>query len=336
MVRANNKRKRAQPRPRTGRPTRRNVQRDRALGLRPVSCRVPSDPPLRTLSHEHSAVIRVNLMYNPTSKIDNGDDFKTALYQAKGIYTFSPRTIWDLVLAYMGYKSGLTAELRLNKVMAWGPIQSPSAEYSPVLSVDISNISAAHTVTDRGTETIRSKCGIALPFSIWLGSESTTNIVSYHSRGSTVTDASTGVIDISVTWRRALSPLWLEDEKKKNVPAVVVPSGHRMGIACPLQHQGVNHFGKRWWSIPLPIIQSALLACGLSELDIQRITAMGNQSTVNLPSTRALMPENVAYFDNHEIVDLPNGDHMLEFSTRLVQPPSSRRRRHHHGDVPTT
>lgn len=206
MVRNSNKRSRGKPRARNGRNRPRSIKRDIALGLRPVSCRVPNDPPLRPLSHEHSAIIRVNLLYGETPQFNNGDDFATATYSNKGVYAFTPKDIWDLVVAYMGYKTTLSAELRLNKVCAWGPIQSPSAEYSPVLTVDISTISAGHTVSDRGTEINRSKCGIAIPFAIWLATSASTKIISYQSRGSTAAGVSTGIIDISVTWRRALAP----------------------------------------------------------------------------------------------------------------------------------
>lgn len=37
----------------------------KATGLRPVSCKVPLDPPRVKLSHEYSAVLDVDIVFNP-------------------------------------------------------------------------------------------------------------------------------------------------------------------------------------------------------------------------------------------------------------------------------
>lgn len=105
-----------------------------------------------------------------------------------------------------------------------------------------------------------------------------------------------------------------------------------MTVACPLRHQGIEHTGRKWWSAPLPILQSALQACGLTAESISRIMALSSRDSIWSPATRAIMPS--GYENNVGIVTDPGtGGQVLEFSTKAVQIATMRRRRRHqHGD----
>lgn len=186
----------------------------KAVNLRPTIVRLPADPPRTQLSHEYSAIIPINIQLDPatpSSGFDSfGNDFNAAIYKIKAVNTqifMTPANLRDLVISFMGYASNIELEIRLNKVSAWGPTDLQVAvELAPVLTVDVSRISTSTTVTDRGTSTNRSRCGVSLPFSIWFDGSETYTIIWYYADTSQITVAeakSMGVFHVSLSWRRS-------------------------------------------------------------------------------------------------------------------------------------
>lgn len=204
--------------PKSNKRVRKNRRKlDLATSLRPVPCTVPSDPPRVKMSHEHSAILGVDLFYDRTKRTgfnSYGALCTAAQYSvqeptAKGQHvSVSPSDIAKLIRAYMSYTDNTTFEICPRKICAWGPTEGQLLkETSPVLTVDTSNVSASVSVTDRGTAISRTRCGISIPFSLWLNCSSTAPVIRYTLDTGVVTPYSgedtlnAGHLQISVTWR---------------------------------------------------------------------------------------------------------------------------------------
>jgi len=188
-----------------------------AVGLRPMSSQPPADPPRVKLSHEYSAVLQVDLQFDPEAAAagftDYGSGFAPATYVVKAKSALeqkvliSASTIARLIRARMFYQNGVRLEIAPRKVSAWGPTSAQLAtEATPLLAVDTSAVSAGITVTDRGTLTRRSRVGVAIPYTLWLSGDGNIAICSYYPAGlgaetPYVTKSPMGILQISATWR---------------------------------------------------------------------------------------------------------------------------------------
>lgn len=198
--RTNNRRSRKTNRRR--RPQPRAVHK--AVGMRLLRATVPADPPVRPLTHEHSAVIRIDCVTGDQSGITSYGSFgvcASASIKQKDSLSITPEDIRKLIVAYMGYVNDSLFEICVKKVSVWGSrLTSSVSEQCPKLAVDISDISGGLLVTDRGTPMTRPKMGVLCPFNIWL-KPTNIKIIRYYPE-IFASDGQCGVIDISVTWRR--------------------------------------------------------------------------------------------------------------------------------------
>lgn len=197
MARGKNKRTR---RPIRRRPRQQARQRNVAISMRLMRAQVPADPPVRTLTHEHAAVIRIILTtHTANSRIsDYGKFGEHAKAEVKSMSTLriSLDDVEKLIIAHMGYADGSSFEINIRKVSAWGPITS--GELDPRLALDLSDITGGILVSDKGSPNHRARMGVSSPFNLWQKA-TTTDIIQYQPNTSS---GPAGLIDISVAWRR--------------------------------------------------------------------------------------------------------------------------------------
>lgn len=158
---------------------------------------VPADPPVRALTHEASAVVRVSFSATTSgnstiSPKPNGASTGT-INKSIGINLDEVR---KLINSEMGYTADSSFEINIRKVCVWGPL--PPSEDVPTLAVDLSDISGGLAVTDRCGANHRARMGITSPFNLWIKP----NVERIIHISTTATSGLAAIMDLSVSWRR--------------------------------------------------------------------------------------------------------------------------------------
>ena len=187
--------------PRSRRPGRKLNQ---AVGMRLVRANVPADPPVRSLTHEHAAIVRIDCVSGSQTAISNHGSFSSSAQASieKGkALSVSFSDVANLIIGYMGYTSDTSFEINIRKVSVWGSRRTTeTTDFAPKLVVDISDISGGLIVTDRGAPNARPRMAISSPFNLWVKPDTTQFMRFYPEDPATV--GQVGIIDISVAWRR--------------------------------------------------------------------------------------------------------------------------------------
>jgi len=206
-------------------PNRRATRRTRdrkfnlALGLRPVPCRIPADPPRIRLAYEQSAILMIDIIFEtqiPRNEFASwGTPYNSAVYtigsttaKAQSMHvTYSD--VIKLIQHRMEFDSTSTMEVCIRKISCWGILSSAIAgDPVPVLQVDLGGITAGTIVTDRGTLNNRTRCAVSMPFMQWFVDSATSfmrytidtqGVTPYHA---TAGRKNAGICHISVTWRK--------------------------------------------------------------------------------------------------------------------------------------
>lgn len=171
-----------------------------AVALRPRRAGLPADPPVRSLTLEQSATIRIHLELGAEDKLSfPSTRLEPAILSApKGRYTLNCTQVISLI-RFFGYLAGPQGiEFVIRKVAVWGPLTTTTEESYPRLSVDVGGSSAALAVTDRQAPNHRSRCGVSIPYNVWRATGS--DILIAYDDGSR-DQRMRSVMDISLTWR---------------------------------------------------------------------------------------------------------------------------------------
>lgn len=174
-----------------------------AIAMRPKRARIAADPPLRSMTLEQSAVIRLHCQGQGTkdSTLELPQDrYSPAILKlsaAKGYYELSANQILDLIKSFANLNSTTDLEFALRKISVWGPIPKPESEEAyPCLAADVGSSSAGLTVSDRSAPNHRSRCGITFPYTIWHPG-SNIKLLRYAPGG----EIRAAILDLSLVWR---------------------------------------------------------------------------------------------------------------------------------------
>lgn len=173
-----------------------------AIAMRPKRARLVADPPLRSMTLEQSAVIRLHCYgqgSDTTLELPVNRYVPATLKQTvgKGYYELSAIQILALIKSFANLESTTDLEFTLRKISVWGPIPSPGTDETyPCLAADVGSNSAGLTVSDRSAPNHRSRCGITFPYTVWHPGTST-KLLRYAPGGETRTH----IMDLSLAWR---------------------------------------------------------------------------------------------------------------------------------------
>lgn len=177
---------------------------NQAVGMRLVRANVPADPPVRSLTHEHSSVVRVDCVVGTQTGItDYGSISESAKAQirVKDGLSITYDDVRKLIIGYMGYATDTAFEINIRKISVWGSRRTTeTTDYAPRLAVDLSDISGGTVVTDRGAPNARPKMAVSSPFHLWSKADNTAFMKFYPC--DPAKEGQVGIIDLSVTWRR--------------------------------------------------------------------------------------------------------------------------------------
>lgn len=181
-----------------------NRKLNQAVGMRLMRANVPADPPVRSLTHEHSSVIRVDCEGGSRTGITDFGSFSVAAkahIKSKDSLSVSFDDLRKLIIAHMGYQNDAAFEMNIRKISVWGSRRTAeTTDYTPRLAVDLSDISGGVLITDRGAPNNRPRMGISSPFNLWFKASTNVFMKFYPEDPSSL--GQVGVVDISVTWRR--------------------------------------------------------------------------------------------------------------------------------------